>query len=123
MPGNFSALLSVKLLDELGARFGIPASAAYIARVAANLMGDPRGALTGPLCRGGTGTTAANLRALEGDRGEKLESLFPLTGRLRDSPEVLAYRVSTPPAEARTPGDWARRPLADSWRPGRRPLE
>jgi predicted short-subunit dehydrogenase-like oxidoreductase (DUF2520 family) len=78
MAGNFSALLWVKLLDELGARFGIPASAAhpYIARVAANLMGDPRGALTGPLSRGDTGTIAANLRALEGDPFQAIYSAF-----------------------------------------------
>ena len=69
MAGNFSALLWLKLFDELQQRFGIPADAAhpYLARVAANLTADPGGALTGPLARGDIATVSANLKALEGD--------------------------------------------------------
>ena len=67
--GNFSTMLWVKLFDELKDRFGIPASAAhpYLKQMAANLMADGDGALTGPLARGDTKTIADNLRALEGD--------------------------------------------------------
>ena len=67
--GNFSTLLWVKLFDELEGRFGIPASAAhpYLKRMAANLVADGHGALTGPLARGDAKTIAANLTALEGD--------------------------------------------------------
>ncbi|HEY3384721.1 MAG TPA: DUF2520 domain-containing protein [Vicinamibacterales bacterium] len=70
MAGNFSTLLWRKLFDELERRFGIPASAAhpYLQRVAANLVADAGGALTGPLARGDTGTMAADLHALEGDQ-------------------------------------------------------
>jgi 2-dehydropantoate 2-reductase len=78
MAGNFSALLWLKLFDELQDRFGIPADAAqpYLARTAANLMTDPRRALTGPLARGDAGTIAANLRALEGDPFHAIYSAF-----------------------------------------------
>ena len=69
MAGNFSSMLWVRLFDELQRRFGIPASAAhpYLARMAANVMADGGGALTGPLARGDAKTIAANLKALEGD--------------------------------------------------------
>ena len=67
--GNFSTMLWVKLFDELEGRFGIPAAAAhpYLKQMAANLMADGDGALTGPLARGDTKTVAANMKALEGD--------------------------------------------------------
>lgn len=78
MAGNFSTILWLKLFDELQRRFGIPASAAhpYLARVAANLMGDAGGALTGPLSRGDAQAIAANLTALEGDPFHAIYSAF-----------------------------------------------
>jgi hypothetical protein len=74
----FSILLWVNLFDELRARFGLPASAArpFLARVAANLMGDRIGALTGPASRGDPGAMAANLRALDGDPFHAVYSAF-----------------------------------------------
>jgi len=78
MAGNFSMVLWVKLFDELQQRFGIPAAAVhpYLARVAANLMADTGGALTGPLSRGDTQTVSANLKALEGDPFHRIYSAF-----------------------------------------------
>ena len=69
MAGNFSTMLWVKLFDELEHRYGMPASAAhpYLARVAANVAAEGRGALTGPLVRGDRVATSGNLTALEGD--------------------------------------------------------
>jgi len=69
MAGNFSAILWLKLFNELQGRFGIPASAAhpYLAQLTKNLRSHPDRALTGPLERGDTQTVNANLTALEGD--------------------------------------------------------
>ena len=78
MAGNFSTLLWPKLFDELQGRFGMSPSAAhpYLARVAANLVGDASRALTGPLSRGDAQSIATNLRALEGDRFHAVYSAF-----------------------------------------------
>lgn len=78
MAGNFSTMLWGKLFDELEGRFGIPASAAhpYLGRIAANLMANADTALTGPLARGDAKTTAANLRALEGDTYHAVYAAF-----------------------------------------------
>lgn len=69
LAGNCSTMLWVKLFDELQDRFGIPASAAhpYLDRIAVNVMGSGRDALTGPLVRGDAKTVEDNLNALEGD--------------------------------------------------------
>ena len=68
MAGNFSTMLWLKLFNELQG-LGIPASAAhpYLAGMAANLLTDAGGALSGPLSRGDVETIGANLKALEGD--------------------------------------------------------
>jgi predicted short-subunit dehydrogenase-like oxidoreductase (DUF2520 family) len=78
LAGNFTTLLWQKLFHEFDARFRIPPSAAqpYLARIAANLVGDAGGALTGPLSRGDATTIAANLRALEGDPFHAVYSAF-----------------------------------------------
>jgi 2-dehydropantoate 2-reductase len=69
MAGNFSAVLWLKLFDELQGRFGIPASAAqpYMKQVVANLLADGSRALTGPFARGDGNTIASNVKALDGD--------------------------------------------------------
>ena len=78
MAANFSAILWLKLFDELQNRFGIPASAAhpYLTQMTANLLTDASAALTGPLVRGDAGTVEANLNALEGDPFQGVYSAF-----------------------------------------------
>jgi predicted short-subunit dehydrogenase-like oxidoreductase (DUF2520 family) len=78
LAGNCSAMLWLKLFDELERRFGIPPSAAfpYLARVTANLMTTAGEALTGPLARGDRRTIDSNLRALEGDPFQPVYAAF-----------------------------------------------
>jgi 2-dehydropantoate 2-reductase len=69
LAGNVSTMLWVKLFDEFERRFGVDASAAhpFLKQITANLLDDPRRALTGPFSRGDRAAIEANLRALEGD--------------------------------------------------------
>jgi 2-dehydropantoate 2-reductase len=78
LAGNFSTILWLKLFGELEQRLGIPASAAhpYLSRVAANLMNDGDGALTGPLVRGDAAAIGRNLRALAEDPFRDVYSAF-----------------------------------------------
>ena len=78
MAGHFSALLWLKLFDELESRFGIPPSGArpYLTQAVANLLANRRRALTGPFTRGDDRTIAANLRALDGDPFQAIYQAF-----------------------------------------------
>ena len=69
LAGNVSTLLWVKLFEELERRFQVDASAAhpYLKQIVANLLDDPRRALTGPFSRGDREAIRSNLRGLEGD--------------------------------------------------------
>ena len=78
MAGHFSALLWLKLFDELQSRFDIPPSAArpYMTQTGANLLSDGRRSLTGPFSRGDARTVAANLSALDGDPFQAVYQAF-----------------------------------------------
>jgi hypothetical protein len=69
LAGNGSTLLWQKLFADFENRLGIPPSAAqpYLRQITANLVRDPRSALTGPLSRGDSDTILSNLAALDGD--------------------------------------------------------
>ncbi|HUE89413.1 MAG TPA: DUF2520 domain-containing protein [Vicinamibacterales bacterium] len=68
----------MKLFEELQDRFRIPASAAhpYLMQMTANIVGNVRTALTGPLVRRDAETIAANLTALEGDPFHDIYAAF-----------------------------------------------
>ena len=69
LAGNVSTMLWAKLFDELERRFHMDRAAAhpYLKQISANLLEDPRRALTGPFSRRDTTAIRANLEALEGD--------------------------------------------------------
>jgi len=69
LAGNVSTMLWAKLFEELEQRFGTPAQSAYpfLKIITANLLQDPRRALTGPFSRRDGETIRANLEALEHD--------------------------------------------------------
>lgn len=69
LAGNCTVLLWQKLFREFEAKLGLPSHAAfpYLAQVTANLVSDPRSALTGPIARGDQATIERNLNSLEND--------------------------------------------------------
>ena len=69
LAGNVSTMLWAKLFEELEQRFGTSAESAYpfLKIITANLLRDPRRALTGPFSRRDSETIHANLEALERD--------------------------------------------------------
>lgn len=69
LAGNVSTMLWAKLFQELEQRFGVPAESAYpfLKQITANLLEDPRRALTGPFSRRDSETIRTNLEALEHD--------------------------------------------------------
>src|SRR5262245_25255239 len=69
LAGNVSTMLWAKLFEELEQRFGVNAQAAFpfLKQITANLLDDPRRALTGPFSRRDTDTIRTNLDALEHD--------------------------------------------------------
>jgi hypothetical protein len=69
LAGNVSTMLWAKLFEELEQHFGTSAQSAYpfLKQITANLLHDPRRALTGPFSRRDRETIRKNLEALEHD--------------------------------------------------------